>query len=65
MRTLTGHPFRLQEDYRRRRRLLGWQMIGKPRGTSVVEDRDVEGGRGDPNKTEIEVPGFTDQCGRM
>ena len=62
--TVTGHPFRLQEDYRRRRRLLGRQTMGKPRGTSLVKDRDVERGRGDSNETEIVIPTFIDQCGR-
>ena len=39
-------------------------MMGKPRGASVVEDFDVEGGRGDSNEAEIEIPALIDQHSR-
>jgi len=48
--------------------LLGWtssrQPIRKPRGTGVVEDFDVEGGRGDSNEAKIEIPVLIDQRSR-
>ena len=44
--------------------VLGALMMGKPSDTSVVDDFDVEGGRGDSNEAKIEIPAFIDRRSR-